>query len=112
MAELSGAQILVETLVEQGVEVIFGYPGGAVLPIYDALYGQDAIRHVLVRHEQGAGGGGKGAQFDHPHENRHFANPVIHPCSLHVPPWLGPYGYRLYVNLIHKRLAQVRDFVN
>jgi len=54
MAELSGAQILVETLVEQGVEVIFGYPGGAVLPIYDAIFDHPTLRHILVRHEQAA----------------------------------------------------------
>ncbi|WP_017669849.1 biosynthetic-type acetolactate synthase large subunit [Blastomonas sp. AAP53] len=54
MPELSGAQILVETLVEQGVEVIFGYPGGAVLPIYDAIFGHPSLRHILVRHEQAA----------------------------------------------------------
>lgn len=51
---LTGAQIVVRTLVDQGVEVVFGYPGGAVLPIYDALFQQNNIRHVLVRHEQGA----------------------------------------------------------
>jgi acetolactate synthase-1/2/3 large subunit len=50
----SGAEILLRALKDQGVEVIFGYPGGAVLPIYDALFNQNAIRHVLVRHEQGA----------------------------------------------------------
>ncbi|MBV9655239.1 MAG: biosynthetic-type acetolactate synthase large subunit, partial [Acetobacteraceae bacterium] len=50
----SGAEILLRALAEQGVEVIFGYPGGAVLPIYDALFQQNAIRHVLVRHEQAA----------------------------------------------------------
>ncbi|RKO66068.1 biosynthetic-type acetolactate synthase large subunit [Desulfofundulus salinus] len=49
----SGAQILVDSLLEQGVDTIFGYPGGAVLPIYDALYDAD-IRHILTRHEQGA----------------------------------------------------------
>jgi acetolactate synthase-1/2/3 large subunit len=52
--ELSGADILVRTLADLGVEVIFGYPGGAVLPIYDALFKQDRIRHILVRHEQAA----------------------------------------------------------
>ena len=52
--ERSGANILVESLVRQGVEFVFGYPGGAVLPIYDALFGDDRIRHVLVRHEAGA----------------------------------------------------------
>jgi acetolactate synthase-1/2/3 large subunit len=52
--ELSGAEILVQALTELGVEMVFGYPGGAVLPIYDALFQQKRIRHILVRHEQGA----------------------------------------------------------
>ncbi len=52
--ELSGAQILVQFLKDEGVDIIFGYPGGAVLHIYDALYEQGDIKHVLVRHEQGA----------------------------------------------------------
>ncbi len=52
--ERSGASILVESLVRQGVEFVFGYPGGAVLPIYDALFGDKRIRHILVRHEAGA----------------------------------------------------------
>ena len=52
--ERSGASILVESLVRQGVEFVFGYPGGAVLPIYDALFGDERIRHILVRHEAGA----------------------------------------------------------
>jgi acetolactate synthase-1/2/3 large subunit len=52
--EMSGADILVEALCDLGVEVIFGYPGGAVLPIYDALFRQKRIRHILVRHEQAA----------------------------------------------------------
>jgi acetolactate synthase I/II/III large subunit len=50
----SGAEILLRALRDQGVEVIFGYPGGAVLPIYDALFQQNSIRHILVRHEQAA----------------------------------------------------------
>jgi acetolactate synthase-1/2/3 large subunit len=50
----SGANVLVTTLVELGVEVIFGYPGGAVLPVYDALFAERRLRHVLVRHEQAA----------------------------------------------------------
>ena len=50
----SGADALLRALRDQGVEIIFGYPGGAVLPIYDALYQQNAIRHILVRHEQAA----------------------------------------------------------
>ena len=51
---LRGADIFVQSLVDEGVECIFGYPGGAVLHIYDALYQQNKIKHVLVRHEQGA----------------------------------------------------------
>ena len=51
---MSGADVLLRALREQGVDVIFGYPGGAVLPIYDALYQQNSIRHILVRHEQAA----------------------------------------------------------
>ena len=51
---LPGAEILLRALKDQGVEVIFGYPGGAVLPIYDAIFNQNAIRHVLVRQEGGA----------------------------------------------------------
>ena len=52
--EKSGAEILIEGLVAQGVEFVFGYPGGAVLPIYDALFSDERIRHILVRHEAGA----------------------------------------------------------
>ena len=51
---LSGAEIVVRALVDQGVDVLFGYPGGAVLPIYDALFNEPKLTHVLVRHEQGA----------------------------------------------------------
>ncbi|NCN84719.1 MAG: acetolactate synthase 3 large subunit [Sphingomonadales bacterium] len=54
MAEKSGADILVETLLDLGVDTVFGYPGGAVLPIYDALYEHQKIKHILVRHEQAA----------------------------------------------------------
>src|SRR5574337_1899261 len=50
----TGAEILLRALKDQGVDTIFGYPGGAVLPIYDALFQQNAIRHILVRHEQAA----------------------------------------------------------
>ena len=50
----TGAEILVETLIEEGVDVIFGYPGGAVLPLMDGLYKTDKIRFILTRHEQGA----------------------------------------------------------
>ena len=52
--ELSGADIIVKALVDLGVDTIFGYPGGAVLPIYDALFRQKKLRHILVRHEQAA----------------------------------------------------------
>ncbi|MGD7035430.1 acetolactate synthase 3 large subunit [Alkalicoccus sp. WONF2802] len=52
--ELNGAQILVQSLKDEGVEYIFGYPGGAVLHIYDAIFQQDDVKHILVRHEQGA----------------------------------------------------------
>jgi len=52
--EMTGAEIVVKALIDQGVDTIFGYPGGAVLPIYDALFQQNQIRHILVRHEQGA----------------------------------------------------------
>ncbi|MCL5801124.1 MAG: acetolactate synthase 3 catalytic subunit [Gammaproteobacteria bacterium] len=52
--ELTGAEILVRCLKDEGVKYVFGYPGGAVLHIYDALYKQDDVQHILVRHEQGA----------------------------------------------------------
>ncbi len=52
--QMTGAKMVIEALKEQGVEVVFGYPGGAVLPIYDELFQQNEIRHILVRHEQGA----------------------------------------------------------
>ena len=54
MAKLRGAQILCESLIEEGIEVIFGFPGGAVLPLYDTLPEYPQLRHILVRHEQGA----------------------------------------------------------
>src|ERR1700690_4534874 len=49
-----GAEVLLRALKDQGVEVIFGYPGGAVLPIYDAMFQQNSVRHILVRQEGGA----------------------------------------------------------
>jgi acetolactate synthase I/II/III large subunit len=52
--ELNGAQVVLKALADQGVDCVFGYPGGAVLPIYDELFQQERIRHILVRHEQGA----------------------------------------------------------
>ena len=51
---MTGAEMVVRALVDQGVTDLFGYPGGAVLPIYDALFHEPRLRHVLVRHEQGA----------------------------------------------------------
>jgi acetolactate synthase-1/2/3 large subunit len=51
---LSGAQIICRTLLDAGIEVVFGYPGGAIMPFYDALHGHPALRHILVRHEQAA----------------------------------------------------------
>jgi acetolactate synthase I/II/III large subunit len=52
--EMTGAEMVIEALADQGAQHLFGYPGGAVLPIYDALFQQDKVRHILVRHEQGA----------------------------------------------------------
>ncbi len=52
--QMTGARMVVQALRDQGVEVVFGYPGGAVLPIYDEIFQQNDIRHILVRHEQGA----------------------------------------------------------
>jgi acetolactate synthase-1/2/3 large subunit len=52
---ISGAQALLETLLANSIDTIFGYPGGAIMPVYDALFDyQDRINHILVRHEQGA----------------------------------------------------------
>ena len=51
---LTGSEIVIKTLVDHGVDVVFGYPGGAVLPIYDAIFKQNELRHILVRHEQAA----------------------------------------------------------
>ncbi len=51
---MTGAEIVLQALADQGVEHIFGYPGGAVLPIYDEIFKQTAVKHILVRHEQGA----------------------------------------------------------
>ena len=58
--KLAGNDILIHSLIEEGVEYIFGYPGGAVLPIYDELKNHSSIKHILVRHEQGAGHAAEG----------------------------------------------------
>jgi acetolactate synthase I/II/III large subunit len=52
--EMTGAEMVIQALADQGVEHLFGYPGGAVLPIYDAIFANNAVQHILVRHEQGA----------------------------------------------------------
>ena len=52
--KITGAEIVIQTLEDQGVDAVFGYPGGAVLPIYDAIFQQEKVKHILVRHEQGA----------------------------------------------------------
>ncbi len=52
--QMTGAKMIVQALIDQGVDTVFGYPGGAVLPIYDEIFQQNSIRHILVRHEQGA----------------------------------------------------------
>lgn len=54
MEPITGAEILVRCLRDEGIEYIFGYPGGSVLHIYDELYKQEDVKHILVRHEQGA----------------------------------------------------------
>ncbi|HWK13314.1 MAG TPA: acetolactate synthase 3 large subunit [Rhizobiaceae bacterium] len=58
--EMTGAEMVVQALKDNGVEHIFGYPGGAVLPIYDEIFQQDDVQHILVRHEQGAGHAAEG----------------------------------------------------
>ncbi|GIL01007.1 MAG: acetolactate synthase [Alphaproteobacteria bacterium] len=57
---MTGAEMVIQALIDNGVDTIFGYPGGAVLPIYDEIFQQDKVRHVLVRHEQGAGHAAEG----------------------------------------------------
>src|ERR1700753_2807855 len=58
--QVTGAQSLVRSLEEAGVEVVFGIPGGAVLPLYDPIFDSKKVRHILVRHEQGAGHAAEG----------------------------------------------------
>ncbi len=58
--QMTGAEMVVQALIDQGVEHLFGYPGGAVLPIYDELFQQDKVQHILVRHEAGAGHAAEG----------------------------------------------------
>jgi acetolactate synthase-1/2/3 large subunit len=58
--EMTGAEIIIQSMIDNETEVVFGYPGGAVLPVYDALFKQNKLRHILVRHEQGAGHAAEG----------------------------------------------------
>src|SRR3989304_6086160 len=58
--QMTGAQMVVQALIDQGGKDILGSPGGAVLPIYDEIIQQDKVRHILVRHEQGAGHAAEG----------------------------------------------------
>ncbi len=58
--QMTGAEMVIQALIENGVDTIFGYPGGAVLPIYDEIFQQEKLRHILVRHEQGAGHAAEG----------------------------------------------------
>src|ERR1700728_3166231 len=52
--EMVGAEMVIRAIADQGTDTVFGYPGGAVLPLYDALFKQNRLRHILVRHEQAA----------------------------------------------------------
>jgi acetolactate synthase-1/2/3 large subunit len=58
--EMTGAEIVIQSMLDNDTDVVFGYPGGAVLPVYDALFKQNKLRHILVRHEQGAGHAAEG----------------------------------------------------
>jgi acetolactate synthase-1/2/3 large subunit len=58
--QMTGAEMVIKAMLDNGTDVVFGYPGGAVLPIYDALFKQNRLRHILVRHEQGAGHAAEG----------------------------------------------------
>src|SRR5690349_2987619 len=58
--QMTGAEIVIQALLDNGVEHVFGYPGGAVLPIYGAIFQQEKLKHILVRHEQGAGHAAEG----------------------------------------------------
>jgi len=59
-SQMTGAEMVIKAMLDNGTDVVFGYPGGAVLPIYDALFKQNRLRHILVRHEQGAGHAAEG----------------------------------------------------
>ena len=72
--QLTGAEAVVRSLEELGVDVIFGIPGGAVLPVYDPLFDSNQLRHVLVRHEQGAGHAASSASSEYT-----LSNPIRKP---------------------------------
>ena len=82
---MTGAGVIIRSLIDQGVEVIFGYPGGAVLPIYDEIFKQNELRHVLVRHEQGA---------VHAAEGYARSTGKVMRCAGHLGPWRHQCGYR------------------
>ena len=90
---MTGAQMVVRALVDQGVTDLFGYPGGAVLPIYDALFHEPRLRHILVRHEQGATHVGGGLCALHRQARRGAgdvrprARPMLSPASS-TPSWI------------------------
>ena len=61
--KLAGGEIVCEALLEEGVDLVFGHPGGAILPLYDHLTRYPQIHHVLVRHEQGGAHAGRGTRY-------------------------------------------------
>ena len=73
--QMTGAKMVVQALIDQGVDTVFGYPGGAVLPIYDEIFQQNHIKHILVRHEQGAVHAAEGYA-------RSTGKPACLPCDL------------------------------
>ena len=87
----NGSEILVRCLQAEGVNFLWGYPGGAVLYIYDALYKQDTIQHVLVRHEQAA---------------VHAAEQRLRQTLAQVPPQAGPLNSH---HLVHRALATMQE---
>ena len=72
--EMTGAEMVIQALKDQGVDTIFGYPGGAVLPIYDEIIQQEGLEHILVRHEQGAGHAAEGLRSLHWQARRRFGD--------------------------------------
>jgi len=83
-AMMSGSEMVIKALTDQGVDVVFGYPGGAVLPIYDALFAQNELQHILVRQEGGAVHGLRSARVHGP-AGVHRGRPAELRCA-----WYGP----------------------